>query len=65
VKLYDWQSADIDFKYEAVVPESQMDELLRHACGFPRARPLVPVEPVQPTQPQNGWLVPVPSGSGG
>jgi hypothetical protein len=64
-KLYDWQSADIDFKYEAVVPESQMDELLRHACGFPRARPLVPVEPVQPTQPQNGWLVPVPSGSGG
>ena len=61
-KQYDWQASDVDFKYEAVVAESQMDELLRRACGFPRARPLIPVEPVQP---QNGWLVPVPQGSGG
>jgi hypothetical protein len=61
-KLYDWQSADVDFKYEAVEEASQMDELLRRACGFPRARPLIPVEPVQP---QNGWVVPVPNGAGG
>jgi hypothetical protein len=61
-KLYDWQAADVDFKYEKVEDTSQMDELLRRACGFPRARPVVPVEPLQP---QNGWLVPVPDGTGG
>jgi hypothetical protein len=48
-RVYDWRGADVDFKYEAIVPASQMDELLARACGFPK-----------PQAAELQWVAPVP-----